>query len=221
MQRVLKLAGTEPIAQGNKRLVFQHPHDPDLVVKVMRPEVVQARWGAGARWYKMNRRHGHYVNFVREIGEQIALRVRVHGPVPCVQRFEGLVDTDFGLGLIAVKLRDRAGNLAPTLASVVLKEGLTAELEDRLNAFLQQALACNLVIGKLHTLNLVYAWDPDVGEARLVMIDGIGEKTVVPFLNLAGWINRRHTRKCFLRLMRGVRTLAAEREKRAETGAPR
>jgi hypothetical protein len=34
---MFKLRDIEPIAQGNKRFVYQHPTDPNLLIKVWKP----------------------------------------------------------------------------------------------------------------------------------------------------------------------------------------
>ena len=38
MGKLVELSGLQPLASGQKRLVFTHPDDPSLVIKVMRPE---------------------------------------------------------------------------------------------------------------------------------------------------------------------------------------
>ena len=52
---MLKLRESEPIAQGHKRFVFQHPTDPNLLVKVWQPDVGEERWGRHRPWYRLNR----------------------------------------------------------------------------------------------------------------------------------------------------------------------
>ena len=62
MDPILKLKDCTPLAQGGSRLVFEHPNDADLLVKVIRPEVIEDRFGKNTKWYKKRRRLGKYIS---------------------------------------------------------------------------------------------------------------------------------------------------------------
>lgn len=200
----LKLESLAPIAKGGLRWVYEHPENPAVLVKVMQPEVVAGRYGAGGLWWRRNRRHGAYILFVREIREYIAAYASHGRSLPFVQHIRGLVETDLGLGLVLDAARDSEGNLAPTLAKVIACGGFDPQAEAAFEEFLRDMLECDVVLADLHERNLVYATGPD-GVLRFVMIDGLGSSTLIPFKSFSRWLNRRSKAKRIERLRKRVK----------------
>lgn len=190
---LITLTGQSPLAQGRMRLVFRHPRDPGLLIKVIRPEVIAKRWGEGKQWYKMRRRYGHYISYVRECEEYIAGWAGHDGALPFAQKITGLVPTDFGLGLVVEAVLGEDGQLAPTLASLVKGRPISPELRDEINSFLEELIASNLIVADLNPTNIVRGAAPGGGH-RFVVIDGLGLSTVLPF-KLIPAINRASKRK--------------------------
>ncbi|RYD46921.1 MAG: hypothetical protein EOP85_06460 [Verrucomicrobiaceae bacterium] len=207
---LLHLSHLTPIASGQMRLVFRHPGDPNLLVKVIRPDVIDARWGSGLKWYKSNRRFRQYISFVREIEEYIAVYTSHGCSVPFLQKVVGLVDTDYGLGLIVEAAVDSEGRLAPTLWKMVLEKNLHDEARAALELFFEQVLASSVVVADMHPGNLVYVETP--GEpGHFVMIDGLGVSNIIPFKVISSRINRRSKVRRIERLRQRIATrLAAE-----------
>lgn len=192
--QMIELRGCEPIAQGHKRFVYEHPRDGGLLIKVWKPEIVEARWGRRAPLHQRLRRYGPYVSFRREISEHLALAVRHPRGVPVLQTPAGVVETDMGLGVVVEKLVGHDGGLAPTLSALTLREGLTPHTRAKLRQFLAELLHYGVVIGKLHGFNLVLAVR-EGQEERFVMIDGYGEKSFIPIHAWWPRINAAHTRR--------------------------
>jgi hypothetical protein len=199
---MLTLRGTAPIARGHKRFVFQHPTDPGLLVKVMQPDIVEERWsGSSTRpWYKASRRYGQYMSLRRELSEYLAAAVKFPHGVPVLQKFAGVIDTDYGIGVIVEKLVGRDGGLAPTLAKLARRDGVTPELLQKVAQFEDELIEHNIVIGKLHAHNLVLAVRD--GEERFVAIDGYGETALIPIHTWSARINAAHTKGRIRRLVR-------------------
>jgi hypothetical protein len=197
---MLTLRDRTPIARGHKRFIFQHPSDPALLVKVMQPDVVEERWGSSNRpWYKTSRRYGQYMSLRRELSEYLAAAVKFPEGVPVLQRFGGVVDTDYGVGVIVEKLVGRDGGMAPTLAMLASRDGVTPELLQKLAQFEAELIKYDIVVGKLHAHNLVLAVRS--GEERFVVIDGYGETALIPIHTWSTRINTAHTRSRLRRLI--------------------
>jgi hypothetical protein len=197
---MLTLRDRTPIARGHKRFIFQHPSDPMLLVKVMQPDVVEERWGSSNRpWYKTSRRYGQYMSLRRELSEYLAAAVKFPEGVPVLQRFGGVVDTDYGVGVIVEKLVGRDGGMAPTLAKLASRDGVTPELLQKLGQFEAELIKYDIVVGKLHAHNLVLAVRD--GEERFVVIDGYGETALIPIHTWSTRINTAHTRSRLRRLI--------------------
>ena len=190
---LLALARERPLAQGRMRLVFRHPLNPNLLVKVIRPDVIAKRWGEERQWYKMRRRYGHYVSYIRECEEYIAGWAGHGGALPFAQKIIGFVTTDLGLGLVVEAVLDEDGGLAPTLASLVKRRAISPELRAEIDSFLDDLVASNLIVADLNPTNIVRGIAPGGGH-RFVVIDGLGLSTVLPF-KLIPAINRASKRK--------------------------
>jgi len=72
MSSPFPIRSLKPIASGKFRLVYEHPENRNLLIKVIRPEMIDQRWGSGAPWFKRQRRMGQYSLFLREITEFLA-----------------------------------------------------------------------------------------------------------------------------------------------------
>jgi hypothetical protein len=191
------------VAQGLNQLVYQHPHDPDLLIKTLQVEKAEQRWLR--KWgFRVKRRYGIYSGFLRELHEYFAIRARIPGPHPSfLQRPYGIVDTDLGLGFVVGKVKGRNGELAPTLAQVVERNGFTAELHRKIET-LKKLLDDNwIVTNNVGINNVVYAWSESEGD-HLVIIEGLGEHTLLPASSLSPYLNRIANNRHFARLLRSL-----------------
>jgi len=197
---MLVLSHISPLAIGHMRRVYQHPENPDLVIKLMRPDVIDARTNTRRLWYKRLRRARHLVGHVRELNEYIATQVVAETRNAPIARMVGLIDTDLGLGLVSEKVREPNGALARTLAAVYVSEnGFSVFLETHLETFFQALLACNVIVGDMHAWNVVYGTDSRGGPG-FVLIDGFGEKHVIPMASMSRHYNARNTRRLYRRM---------------------
>lgn len=186
---LLPLAATEPIARGRMRLVFRHPHDPSLLIKVIRPDVIDQRWGSGQPWYKKRRRFRQYISYLRECEEFIAGCAGNGSSLPFAQKITGFIETDLGLGLVMEAALDADGSLAPTLASLAKGRTLDPQVRAELDDFSRRLIESNLIVADLNPANLVRAHTPEHGH-HFVIIDGLGSSTILPFKRLSAALNR-------------------------------
>jgi hypothetical protein len=197
---MLTLTHLQPLATGNIRAIYQHPLHADLLVKTIRAEAIARRWDAPGRWIKRMPRARHYVGFVRELKEYIALQARAPHGSPPIARITGIVETDLGLGLVCEKVVTPDGSLAPSLHAIYRRNGGASEWTDvALDRLLEELLRDNVIVGDLHAGNIVYGSDSR-GGPRLVLIDGFGEKNVLPRNSMSRWLNRHNTLRLFRRM---------------------
>lgn len=202
---MLALSHLQPLALGHQRAIYQHPRDPALLIKTMRPESVAKRWDARERWTKRLRRTRHYIGYLRELKEYIAAYTLKNANPP-LARIAGLVETDVGLGLVCEKVRGADGALAPTLFQCWLEYGgeppwARAALEE----FRDSLLKHNVIVGDLNAANVVYGSDSR-GGPRLVMVDGFGEKAVIPLCSMSRRFNRHSILRRYRRMLRDLAT---------------
>lgn len=201
---MLKLADLKPLVTGNVRAIYQHPLHADLLIKIVRAEAIARRWDAPGRWLKRLPRVRHYSGFLRELKEYIAIQARSpHGAAP-IARMTGIVETDLGLGLVCEKVVAPDGAMAPSLHSIYLSNGgATAATDMALEQLLAELLRYNVIVGDLHPGNIAYGSDSR-GGPHLILVDGFGEKHVVPRNSMSRWLNRHNTRRLFRRLRKDL-----------------
>lgn len=202
------LANQTPVASGSTRYVYAHPDDASLLIKVIRPDAIEKRFGKGRPWYKVTRRYRHLISYMREVREQIALRAQCQDHPACLQKITGFVDTDLGLGLVVEAARDEQGQLAPALPQLIEEGRFDAAARSRLEACFAELMELPIILADIHGANFVYAWSERHGH-HFVLIDGIGCKNLIP-LNRIGAINRYSKRRCIERLIRSVEEMQAE-----------
>lgn len=199
MHPAVRLLSSSPIATGTLRRVYAHPHDPNLLIKIIRPEVIERRWGSGAVWYKRLRRSRQYIAVLREVEEFVAAHARSGGRPPFVQRVEGFVETDLGLGFVTEALRGRDGGYAPTLGSLIRNGLFDKRVRAAYEVFARNFLASDVVIGDFSAENIVLAWDEIHGE-RFVLVDGLGCSTFIPLKAYCPTFNRISKRRQLARV---------------------
>jgi hypothetical protein len=199
--QLIRLKHCRRLAKGTSRLVYAHPTDQDLLVKVMRSDFLVKRRKSLA-WYKRLRPGFMLSIFAREIREQIVLLARGEDTEKFLERVVGFCDTDLGIGLIVKAVRDGNGVLAPQLAELIKRGGFDAEAQRDFESFCATLLASRVTVGGIRMRNIVYGFCPD-GERRFIMIDGFGESGLVPWRSVFPHLNR-------LAKRRHVRSLQAE-----------
>ncbi|OZI61385.1 YrbL family protein [Bordetella genomosp. 11] len=191
--RLLDLSGLQPIAAGAERLVYQHPFDPSLLVKVVDlPGMAEhLRTRPLRRWRKNRQREGPYRNHVAELAEYAAAHNIAAGrwKVP-MARILGLAQTNMGLGLLVEKITDGQGGLAPTIEQIVRERGLDEALTRELDYFFDTLADHHIVLNDVSARNVVMGQNAD-GDAGLYLIDGFGSKQAVPLFAYSKMLNRR------------------------------
>jgi len=188
----LTLAPLDPIGHGAQKLVYRHPDDPRLLVKVVHPQFIR-RHDRKDAFYKRRRRIGHYRAFEREVREHLASRARHAGHyAPCrhLQNILGIVDTDLGAALLVEAVLDEHGEPAPSLADLLDGGRYGPREAQALEAFIDWAMTSNVLINDLSPENLVWH-----RQGHFVLIDGMGDRAGIPIRSHSQWLNRRYKRR--------------------------
>jgi hypothetical protein len=204
MGDTIRLASETPCAIGGKRLVFAHPTDPSLVIKVMRPEFGAGEFGTEPLWARLVRRYHFSTGLLRELREQVKLRFEGDSYPRFLSPILAFVDTDLGPGLVSRAARDEHGGFAPTLKALIDRGAVDERVLADLERFCASVRASSIVVGDLNIGNIVHAYDPVEGP-HFVLIDGVGDKTFVPLLRISGFLSRRAKNRKIARLMKAVR----------------
>lgn len=196
----LDLSTAQVLASGADRYVFQHPHEPDLLVKVINTESYNAYLERKPlkRFYKQFQRESAYRVYINEISEYVTTTTVPSGVwnVP-MSRIVGLAQTTLGLGQLVEKISGEDGQLAPTLAKIIARDGISAELSAQLDAFFDDLIDAHIVISDLSAKNVAIGRNAD-GKPGMYLIDGFG---VLPLIPLYAWsksLNKRRMRRKYV-----------------------
>ena len=162
-QSIALLKHAAPFGQGAVSVCYVHPDNPDLCIKVQKPELT----AAAAPWKPTENAktaHGYRQKAVRH-GDA---RLWEHLP-----RLHGWQNTDLGLGLVSDYYSTPDGAPAPTLRALLQTHGMTREMNQAIAAFVAYLCDTRLLTRRIAPHNLVYARD-----GRLKLIDDMGGRWV-------------------------------------------
>jgi hypothetical protein len=190
------------ITKGSHNLVYRHPTNPNYLIKVMGivkvlalpkgpiieqgldQRLINQRWIGRTPLARMVNRFRLSKAHVREFMEIVRLRFHcefLFQPPPFMQQVVAFVDTNFGFAMVVRAERDRHGAFAPTLRTLIKHKKLDATAKAQLEIFCTQLKTYDLIVSDLNMDNIVYSYSKTHGD-HFVLIDGIGDKTIVPLL---------------------------------------
>ena len=195
----IKLSGLRPLISGTRRHVYALPGHPALLVKVVPPHRVYA-----PRTVK-RLIHGvlastRYRNVLAEVNYEMVLSLRLGpdcatSPLP---KCMGVVSTDLGAGVMVERISDRTGGLARTLYGLCASNEMDRDRLCHLNNLVARLFDMHIVAPDLHAGNIVFGQRH--GKDAFFVVDGYGERTVIPVRSLSQWLNNYSLRKRMVRI---------------------
>ncbi|MEJ6388424.1 YrbL family protein [Gymnodinialimonas ulvae] len=185
----LVLSGQTPVGKGSVRDVYAHPDRPGYLIKVFNDrKLVDASQGVrGAA--RFVRPHYPYDDFVREQNEYtrcILLGHKLGCRVP-IAEIATVTLTDLGPGQVVRRISDGAGAIGKTVSMLLREDAFGDEEFMRLNGFMRDLWTLEINAPDLSCDNV--AFDGEAGQ--FVLVDGIGEKTLLPVRAWIGALNRK------------------------------
>jgi hypothetical protein len=215
---LLDLNGLTPVACGAERLVYQHPYDASLLVKVLDSSSRHAYVNLQTMRRLRNRfqREGAYRNHIAELSEYVAAQNVAAGrwSVP-MARVLGVAQTSLGLGLLVEKISDGNGGLAPTVEQLIAERGLDAALTRQLDFFFDALADNHIILNDISARNIV-AGENTEGNSGLFLIDGFGSKQAIPIYACSKTLNRRRIQRKYQKMMYKLQLRASRQLKPEE-----
>ncbi|MEM6740747.1 MAG: YrbL family protein [Pseudomonadota bacterium] len=176
----IDLEGQKIVARGKNRDLYRHPRDAGALIKVVNAS--RQRKEAARSWLAQRLKPSYTREFMSEIDAVYRAHRRAQWlGVPRTRRLPiietvGLVATSKGMGLVVERLAAPNGELAPTLKTLIEVGDFDQRRLARLNDFVERIFALRIVADDFDPKNIVW----DAQSESFVMIDGFGEKPVVP-----------------------------------------
>ena len=196
---IVKLSGLRPLTSGARRRVYALPGHPDLLIKVVPPhKVYEPRMVK--RLIRGLLESTRYRNVLSEVNYEMVLSLRLGpdcatSPLPkCI----GVVSTDLGAGVMVERISDRTGGLARTLYGLCASNEMDRDLLCHLNDLVAKLFDMHIVAPDLHAGNIVFGQRHR--KDAFFVVDGYGERTVIPVRSLSQWLNNYSLRKRMVRI---------------------
>lgn len=159
-----------PLAAGRSRLIYDHPHHPGRLIKVISPEK-RARTLKKHVLRPSRRRYKALRGTFVELEEYLALLARNEKLPEFLPRHFGFVDTSHGPGQVVEKICLHGTAVAPALSSWRENGLRETEVVAMLDHLLGQIERAGMMASDLSVENIVISGQP---KRRLVVVDGFG-----------------------------------------------
>ncbi len=194
--KTIDLSDSQPIANGTVRSVYDFPGHPDLLIKVFTrsQDRVSHRLGKRLAWKLFP--EAQYRSTLKELECELRVSLKLGTEIERspLSRMLGVVQTTHGAGVVVERISGLDGGLAPKLYEVC-RSGLDAPVLDALNAFVGQMFDLHIVARDVKSSNIVYG-TRGAGPACF-LIDGYGERNLIPLRSLSQRLNDRSLNKQF------------------------
>ncbi|MHC5307166.1 YrbL family protein [Bartonella sp. LJL80] len=200
------LSGLEPRFKGNARLVFVHPDDPDLLIKVPRPEWI-AKTHKVPAWKKRFKPLGANSVNMHEFREIIRINPKPESQQPHMFSVVGMQQTDLGWGLTVKAEKDANNAFAPPVAIFANNPSPIRSALEQFEIWIRETPA---ILYDLNPWNLVLA--NRNGEQQIVIIDGISEKSALQTRTYFPSINAKKNLEVYQRFQRHMERLREKEE---------
>lgn len=184
---MINLDGLTPLRESQNYKIFQHPELEGALLKVRCDEPKRDHL---IRRYS-ERRYGNLRQWQREANEYLAALHRGCPEIERLARFMGYEPTSLGPALVVEKMTGPDGNLAPSVHALMQA---TAHDPAQRKRLLEEVIELlddlergRIVVGDMGFENIVRAQERG---GRLVVIDGLGERVLLPLTLISDWAFR-------------------------------
>ena len=207
----LKINDLKQIGKGCSKIVFQHPHDQNKVIKIMNPERVSKFGGFNIHSkFKQRFAQGIYRHFRRELIQYLQLcklHYKANSFVFPVETPYGFVETNQGIGLVVEKI------VSPNQQGVTLYDLCEQHLfeekhEIALKYFFDACCDLHIVFGEVNIAGIMYTEQRN-NKPEFVLVDGMGEKLFIPLRAMSKRINAHNIRKVEFNIRKKMEQLLA------------
>ncbi|SFQ95486.1 YrbL family protein [Poseidonocella sedimentorum] len=207
---IIDLSHAPVLRRGGKRSVFEHPTARNQLIKVLMPRTRKKEARRGL-WERLTKPPYEW-EYLREL-RMVYEVTRRAGGIPRLPIVEsaGLVRTTEGLGLSIERITAPDGQLAPTMRDLLESGAFTAEHLRSLNHFVAEIYRLGVVANDLAPHNIVY----EAATGHAIMIDGFGERTLIPLHLWSQRANARHLDSRFERYAAQYQGLRWDRARRS------
>lgn len=185
---MIDLTGQVPLRTSQNYEIFQHPEMDSALLKVRVDEPKRNHLiPRYAEW-----RYGNLRQWNREANEYLAALHRGCPEIERLAQFMGYAPTSRGPSIVVEKMTGPDGDLAPSLHAEMVAAngdpGVLQKLRVDLLDLLDDLERGRIIVGDMGIGNIVRAQERG---GKLVVIDGLGERVLLPLTLFSDWAFRK------------------------------
>ncbi len=185
---MIDVTGQVPLRTSQNYEIFQHPEMDGALLKVRVDEPKRNHLiPRYAEW-----RYGNLRQWNREANEYLAALHRGCPEIERLAKFMGYAPTTRGPSIVVEKMTGPDGDLAPSLHAEMVAANGDPDVLQKLRADLMELLddleRGRIIVGDMGIGNIVRAQERD---GKLVVIDGLGERVLLPLTLFSDWAFRK------------------------------
>ena len=204
--RLLAIDESKLIATGTGRNVYLHPEDQTKVLKVYREDRTPAHRRA-RHWYSRALPLSRFDANAKDIRQYRRVARKAPGMLEFICPLFGYAETTRGRALIAEHVRDDDGRTSETLRAYVAKNGLE-KIAPALDGLFESLAAHHVTVEDPTALNILVRQGGAGPE--LIIVDGLGDPTVIPYKTVFKGLNRRKLMRKKVKLFRKLVAIAEQ-----------
>lgn len=185
--RPLPIDENKVIASGKWRTVYLHPEDDSKVLKVYRESGTPAS-RRRRRWYGRLLPEGRFDINARDLKLYRRLALKSPEVLDRVSAVYGCLETTLGPALMTEHVRDTDGQTSISLRRFVMEHGL-GDVLPLIDEFFETMAQHHVPVEDPTYHNLLV--QRTEGKLRLVLVDGLGDPTLIPYKTHFKGLNRR------------------------------
>ncbi len=211
---VIDLSDDHRISNGTVRVVYEFPGQPDLLIKVFhsfddrsskRP-IKRLAWTLFPTL--------RFRSILNELQCELLVSLKLGSDIKSmpISRMLGIVQTNRGPGVVVERINGLGGGLAPRLHQLSGGKTMAEPVLDALNVMVKKMFELQIVARDINLSNIVYG-SRDAG-AACFLIDGYGERNIVPLRSMSKRLNDRSLDRQFASIAQKNTSLAWDSDHR-------
>ena len=189
------------VAKGSERQVHRVVDEPDVLLKTMRRKYLSHIGPDADRsflgWLRVQQAYALYRRELRAYANAM-VRAAIRQELPPLAGLCGLVLTEKGLGQLVERISSADGGMALTLEELLATGPLAQDRLEALNHFVAALYDWHIPAYDLGPKNIL--WDEMAH--RFVLVDGFGDRAVIPLKTWVRTLNNRRLDRAFAVLAR-------------------
>lgn len=205
----ITLAGAAMVAKGGGRLIYRCPDNPQIVIKLHKPFRQKRFMWLHELLRPRKRRFGPFLHSFIEVDE-ITAAVYRNGTLPSfTTQFLGFVQTDIGVGAMFEAVLGKNKKLAESLAQYATRTHQHSDMAQAIDTLWDDVIKSGIVVSDPKLANVVPIIEQHA-EPRLVFVDGLGERTLIPIQSISRTAHRYACEKARRKMQQDYAALAAK-----------